>query len=570
LEVNWEPPFRVRRSAVNQRQITVQISAVFKLILLAGWGSRGHASEEGVVLQKGSFLLSELSPSVSQKRVAAAIAGIVAAAFIAVFPFRDRQLPTVTGFISVVDTILFFTDLVTAVLLYAQFSALRTYGVLALATGYLFTALLIVAHLLTFPGALAPMGLLDANLQSSAWLYIFWHFGIPPAVIAYTLLKNYTGAAATNVRRAVFFSVCAAVILAATLTLLVTVYARLLPPIMIDYMRANARWENTAGPVILIVSLISMALLWRRHTSLLDTWLMVVLWALFIETLLLSMTSTRFSLTWYAGRAFGMVSSSFVLLTLLYESTMLYARLAASIAAHEREHEGKRLSLEVTVGSIAHELRQPLTAIVANCDAGMQLLTQVPADVPEAAVAFKEIRTEGLRASDIITSIQATLADAVRPVAMIDTGQLIRETLTLLRTEIQFHGVAVQVQTAPDLPPILGNKGQLLQVLVNLITNAVDSMREITTRPRVINIRADVRQPALLSIQVEDSGVGITPELVPRIFEPLFTTKSRGTGLGLAICRSIVEAHAGRIGVTRGSEYGSVFQVLLPVAAASG
>jgi two-component system sensor histidine kinase HydH len=79
-----------------------------------------------------------------------------------------------------------------------------------------------------------------------------------------------------------------------------------------------------------------------------------------------------------------------------------------------------------------------------------------------------------------------------------------------------------------------------------------------------------VRQPALLSIQVEDSGVGITPDLVPRIFEPLFTTKSRGTGLGLAICRSIIEAHAGRIGVTRGSEYGSVFQVLLPVAAAAG
>jgi signal transduction histidine kinase len=240
------------------------------------------------------------------------------------------------------------------------------------------------------------------------------------------------------------------------------------------------------------------------------------------------------------------------------------------VAAHEREHEGKRLSLEVTVGSIAHELRQPLTAIVANCDAIIQLLTQVPPDLAEAAAALKETQSEGLRASDIIKSIQATLADAVRPVAVIDTGQLIRETLTLLRTEIQFHGVAVQVETAAELPPVLGNKGQLLQLLVNLITNAVDSMREITTRPRVLNIRAEARQPALVSIQVEDSGAGISPDLVARIFEPLFTTKPRGTGLGLAICRSIIEAHSGRIAVTRASEHGSVFQVLLPAHGAPG
>jgi signal transduction histidine kinase len=521
------------------------------------------------VLAKVHFFLSERSPSSNQKRLAGAIAAAVAIAFIALIPFRDRQWLNVNEFIPIADSILFFTDLITAAILYFQFSALRTRAMLVLATGYLFTALTIVAHLLTFPGALSPTGLFGANRQSTVWLYIFWHFGLPLAIIAYVFSKSQADTAA-NTRREILISVVAVVALVSGLTWLVTAQAQLLPAIMLDFKRANSLWEHVAGPTLPLISLIAIALLWRNRTSLLDTCLLVAAWAWFIEALLLSMTSSRFSLFWYAGRAAGLLSSCTVLLALLYESTMAYAALAASIDAYEREREYKRLSLEVTVGSIAHELHQPLTAIVANCDAGIQLLSQLPPDLEETKTALMEIQADGFRASDIIKSIQATLADAARQVALVDMSQAIRETLTLLRSKLQFHEITVLFETAEQLPFIRGNKGQLLQVLLKLIMNAADSMTDVTTRPRALRIRAEVRNPAYVSIYVEDSGIGIEPELMARIFDPLFTTKAGGTGLGLAICRSIIAAHDGRIAVSRGREHGLIFEILLPVHRSGG
>jgi signal transduction histidine kinase len=517
------------------------------------------------VASNGNFFLSERSTSPGQNRVAAAVVITVFVAFLLVIPFKDHQWPSLGGFIPIVDTMLLFADLLAAVLLYTQFTVLRTHAVLALAMGYLFTALIIVAHLLTFPGALAPAGLLGSNLQSAVWLYIIWHFGLPLSAIAYALLKRRNSIAWMNTRRAIVLSICTVVALAVGLTVAATVYADDLPSIMINVTQAKSIWSHVGAPAILLVCLTSIVLLWHERSSMLDTWVLVALWAWFIETILLTMTSSRFTLVWYAGRGVGLVSSSIVLLVLLYESTMAYARLGAAVAAHDREREGKRLSIEVTVGSIAHELRQPLTAIVANCEAGIQLLGRTPPDLQETRAALKEIETEGFHANDIIKSIQATFADAGRAEALIDMGQAIRETLALLRTELQFHETAVQLETAEDLPPIHGDKGQIVQVLVNLVMNAVDSMRDITSRPRILNIRAEAQGLAHVSVRVEDCGAGIRPELIGRIFDPFFTTKGSGTGLGLAICRTIVEAHSGRITVAPGTEHGSVFQILLPV-----
>jgi signal transduction histidine kinase len=114
------------------------------------------------------------------------------------------------------------------------------------------------------------------------------------------------------------------------------------------------------------------------------------------------------------------------------------------------------------------------------------------------------------------------------------------------------------------LPPVQGSKVQLLQVVLNLVTNALESMLEVTNRPRVLRIRSRAPLPSKVSVTVEDTGVGIEPESASRIFDPLFTTKARGTGLGLAICRSIIEAHGGRIAVARGPACGSIFEILLP------
>src|SRR5689334_2569137 len=137
-----------------------------------------------------SILLSALPPSPAQKRLAACVAAALLVVLLVTIPFMQIQLAPVRAFIPVVDTLLFINDLITAALLFAQFSVTRSRGLLALACGYLFTALIIVPHALTFPDAFSATGLLGANLQSTVWLYIFWHLGVPPAVIAYALLKG--------------------------------------------------------------------------------------------------------------------------------------------------------------------------------------------------------------------------------------------------------------------------------------------------------------------------------------------------------------------------------------------
>ena len=479
-------------------------------------------------------------------------------------PFRDRQWPHNEAFIPIVDSLLFLNDLITAVLLYSQYAVTRAREGLPLAMGYLFTALIIIPHLLTFPGAMAPTGLLGAGLQSTVWLYIFWHLGIPAAVIAYALLKGRARKQPDMLNRTIPISVAAVVALVSALTWLAIAYERALPAIMIDTLRAGSTWERAAAPAILLLSLTAMALLWRRRSSVLDIWLLVVLWAWFIETFLLSMTNSRFSVVWYAGRGFGLLASCFVLLALLYESTTLYARLALAAGAKERERERQRLTLQVIAGSIAHELQQPLSAIVSNSAAGVQLLKQSPPDLREASDAFEDIASEGRRSSDIIKSIRAAMTGATQTMAPVDMDQIVRETVRLLRMELQTQEVSVQVEAPSDLPLVLGNRSQLVQVLANLITNAIEAMAELADRPRTLSVRSALCAPGNVSVMVEDSGPGIDPQLAARIFDPFVTTKTRGTGLGLAICRFIIESHGGQISAYPGKEHGSIFQILLP------
>jgi signal transduction histidine kinase len=140
----------------------------------------------------------------------------------------------------------------------------------------------------------------------------------------------------------------------------------------------------------------------------------------------------------------------------------------------------------------------------------------------------------------------------------------VQETLGFLRIELQSHNVSAQLDVLPDLPAIKGNKAQLQELLVNLITNAVDAMSDVTDRPRVLRIRTSKSNPSGVSVRVEDTGRGVPAEQAARIFDPFFTTKTNGTGLGLAICRSIVEAHGGLISTAHGERHGSIFQIHLP------
>jgi signal transduction histidine kinase len=245
---------------------------------------------------------------------------------------------------------------------------------------------------------------------------------------------------------------------------------------------------------------------------------------------------------------------------------LLYARLALVAAVRNKEGERQRLALHVVANSFAHELKQPLTAILGNAEAMQQALARGAPDPSQARELIADIVSESLRADNIITATRSMLKGAERPAESVRIDQLVSESLAVLRTDSGMQCVSIQMEVPADLPAVKGNKGQLMQVLINLISNALDAMQEVTDRPRVLSIRSSVLEGAMIALIVGDSGRGIEPQNMPRIFEPFFTTSPRGTGIGLAICRLIIEAHGGRISASSARESGSTFEICLPIA----
>ena len=243
--------------------------------------------------------------------------------------------------------------------------------------------------------------------------------------------------------------------------------------------------------------------------------------------------------------------------------TAEHARTAAMQA--ELGRVARLTTMGRMTASIAHEINQPLAAIVANSNASLRWLSHAPPNVEEARLALSRIVRDGHRAADVITNIRAIFHKGDEARASLDVNELVREILGLTQGEIQNTRVAVRTELADELPGVLGNRVQLQLVFRNLITNAVEAMSAVTDRARVLRITSQ-RTPSGVRISVADSGTGIEPDKVDRIFDTFFTTKSHGMGMGLAICRSIVEAHGGRLSASPALPHGSMFEVVLPAA----
>jgi signal transduction histidine kinase len=281
--------------------------------------------------EEQDFILSSLSPSRAQKRLALGVVLFLAIVFLVTAgPLATLQLPPVDAFIPVYATAMFVIDSITAALLFAQFSILRSRALLVLASGYLFTALIVVPWMLTFPGVFAPSGLLGAGLQSTVWLYILWHAGFPAFVIAYALLKDGDPARRLwpgSVRVAILSSVALTAATVCAAAILVTAGNDLLPGIMVDKVHLSALWPYAAGFASLLIVL-AIVVLWIRRRSTLDLWLVAVMCAFVMEIGLISFpVAARYTVGWYAGRICGVVSGSLLLFVLLHEITTVYARL---------------------------------------------------------------------------------------------------------------------------------------------------------------------------------------------------------------------------------------------------
>ena len=213
--------------------------------------------------------------------------------------------------------------------------------------------------------------------------------------------------------------------------------------------------------------------------------------------------------------------------------------------------------------SIAHEIRQPLAAVVNNANAGLNWLNNQPPNLKQVRAALKRIVRDSERGSDVIGSIQGMLKKGEQERARLDINDLIREVMTLVQGDLN-RGVSSRAELADDLPRVLADRIQLRQVILNLIMNAIEAMVSVSGRARVLRVRSENHGDNGVRVAVEDSGSGIPQEDMDRIFETFFTTKSEGMGMGLSICRSIVASHGGRITVAKGVPHGSVFQLILP------
>jgi signal transduction histidine kinase/CheY-like chemotaxis protein len=556
--------------------------------------------------------LSTVAPLRRDWLLATSIALASLLAFAAVAPFAKVQLAVVPAFIPAYESALLICDLITAILLFGQFSILRSRPLLVLAGGYLFGGLMAVPHALTFPGVFAATGLLGAGPQTTSWLYISWHILFPLVIIAYALLKGRETVAAGGARPHIIGAALIAVGAVVVLVLVAVLGEPVLPPILtgIHYTPTAVFSLASVGAI----SVLALVILWlRRPHSLLDLWLMVVMCAwLFDVGLSAVFNNGRYDLGFYAGRIYVLLGASFVLAVMLVETTRLYSRLAGaarrvtdyaatletSVQTRtielERSHEA--LKTEITereqtearlvqaqkmeaignlTGGMAHDFNNLLGVIIGNLD----ILLETRKDDPEVNELGREAVDAAVRGADLTRRLLAFARRQPLQPHRVDLNELVGGMIKLL-SRLLGEDIEVSLDPAADIWPVVVDPAQLEASFTNLATNARDAMPRggklmIVTANRHLDadyaaMHPDVVPGDYAMIQVTDTGTGMTQETVAQIFEPFFTTKElgRGTGLGLSMVYGFMRQSGGHINVYSELGLGTSFRLYLPRAEA--
>lgn len=494
-------------------------------------------------------------------RWAIALSGLV---FLALVPWARTPVGPLPSFVPIYQSALIVCDLVTAALLFGQFRVRRTAGLGLLTAAYLFTAAVALVHLLTFPGAFAASGLLGAGPQSTAWLYMFWHAGFPLLVVAYALCSDRP--APGSALPAGLAVVTGAVLAVA---LLAIKGEALLPAVMDGQHYAPAQpW--VLGTVWLSC-LVALAAVWRlRRRSVLDLWLMVVMSAWFFDIGLSGMlNAARFDLGFYAGRAYGLLAASYVLIELLVENAHLHHReqqRAADLAAARDAALAADEAKSRFLATMSHEIRTPMNAILGLTH--LALDTKLDARQRDYLEKVHGSSKTLMRLLDDILDYSKMEADHLKlEVEVFDLETVLGNVAELFSARAEQAGTTLLVDLDPRLPArASGDPLRLAQALNNLVGNAI----KFTPQGEVVlgaELVARTPDEIVVRFFVRDTGIGMTEEQVGRLFkrftqaEPGTARRFGGTGLGLAICKHLAELMGGTIGVTSALGKGSVFSM---------
>jgi signal transduction histidine kinase len=388
------------------------------------------------------------------------------------------------------------------------------------------------------------------------------------AILIYAFLKDRP---ANNPEKSVVavigLTVACALGLAAVLTWIVLAGGAYLPSIYVGSVTQQNHVGNLLNLFMWLWGAVALTVLLLRSRTVLDLWLMVTLCAWMPNFIVAAfVTAVRFSLGWYMGRCFALIASCTVLFVLLRETTVLYSRLANVVLLLRRERSNRLMSVDAATSSMAHELRQPLTAISASGSAALILVEKNPPALKQIQECLADIVESAHNAERVIASVRDVFKRRGSQRDEINIYDAVRQALSVAQTDVLASGVHVETELRDDLSPVMADRTQIQQVLSNLIKNALDAMNSRSGGIRRLRLVAAPEGPSSVVISIQDSGPGIVAENLERVFDPFFTTKADGMGLGLSICRTIVEDHGGVLRLARSDSRGSILEVVLPVS----
>ena len=511
--------------------------------------------------------LFDTPPNRQEIRIGLAIVAFVYIVLMVATPAHNIHVGNIPGVIPALDVGMLVCDLISAAILYAQAGVFRSRALTVLASGYIVSGLLLIPWALTFPGAFSAAGLLGAKVNTTGWIAVCWRLSMPVAILLYAWLKRADATARSVAERPpakVLQGLLISIALAFSITLLATLGHDLLPSFFINQSEVIQSRLITVNVVVIAWTIAAMAMLLRQERSVLDLWLLVALSAWLAQSLVNLPLQSRFSLGAYVFLVLTLISNLVVMLALVTESNRLYARLALSTAARDRERDARLMSMDAVAAAIAHEVGQPLVAAKLSASAALSWLNRPEPNAEMAIQSLHETLDSGERTVDVIKSIRATFATGAGTLSEFSLNDLVRETASLMDRELVARKVSLQLSLDDGLPSILANKVQIQRVLINLLTNAIESMAATRRRARHIAIRSAMLDEQNVQLDVSDSGPGISPEKMAQIFEPFFTTKATGTGLGLSLSRTIIEEHGGRLWTSSGEKCGATFHIQLP------
>ncbi len=525
--------------------------------------AREIIQEEGIEVP---VLIATTPASSQQRRTAIGIVILLSVVFAIATPFATIKTVRIDPFLSITQSIVLFADLITAVFLFAQFSIQPRRALLALASGYIFSGLFAFLQTLDFPGAYSASGLISGTPSGAVWLFSFWRITFPLAVIAYVLLKDANEARSLLIRlqpsRAIALSVASVLAVAAGLTWIVA--AGYLPSLYLDETRQTPFVQHFAGAMWLL-NAIALVLLFVRRRTVLDVWLLVAVYVALPDLgLAFLYPVVRFSVGWYMAKTYILIASCTVLVVLLWETMMLYARLASAFILQRRERDNRLMSVNAATSAIAHEISQPLGAIMLNTSAALEYLKTTPPDFEEVRACLTATMQDSTRANEIVESIRRLFKTTARQRTKIVLNRLVRQVLRMVENDLLVNGVTVSTKLQENLPEIMADPIQLHQVILNLIRNAIEAIAAGPATIKTVRLVTNQNGNSVV-LSFQDSGPGIAPENETDVFDPFYTTKSSGMGLGLSISQRIIEDHGGNLRLTKTGSNGCTFEITLPM-----